>query len=133
MAYFGCQITPSQKGSHQRSLSLPSFLKSAYLVSKVQEKTTFEMTIKDTQQLQVYPKVDNVKTLSEYLHRTEESMLVLFPAREKLQRSVARYKKSSENLHEQRKTNEDLSSRLDQVEEVGLLVKLAGLFKSNLV
>ena len=96
-------------------------MKLEYLVSKIQEKTTFEMTIKDTHDLEVYPKVDNVKTASEYLNQTDESILVLFPAREKQERSLARYKKSSESLHEQRKTNKDLGSRLDQVEEVGLL------------
>ena len=79
------------------------------------------MTIKDAHGLEVYPKVDNVKTVSEYLNQNDESILVLFPAREKLERSLTRDKKSSESLHEQRKTNKDLGSRLDQVEEVGLL------------
>ena len=90
-------------------------------MSKLQEKTTFEMTTKDTEDLQIYPKVDSVKTVSDYLHQTDDNMLVLFPAREKLERSLARFKKSSENLREQKKTIQELGSRLKYVEEVGLL------------
>ena len=79
------------------------------------------MSIQDTLDLEVYPRVENVNTVSEYLNQTDESILVLFPARQKLERSLARYKKSSESLREQRKANKDLASRLDQLDEVGLL------------
>ena len=131
MAYFGCEITPPPKGSHQRSLSLPSFPKSEYLVNKVQHKTRFDMTPKDISDLKVYPDLGNVKTVSEYLHRTDESMLVLFPAHEKIERSLARYRKSSENLQDEKKSNKALSMRMDRMEmeakEVRLLLEITFL------
>ena len=36
--------------------------------------------------------------MSEYLHKTDDSMLVLFPAQEKLERSITRYEKLTEDL-----------------------------------
>ena len=90
MTHFGCQVTPPPKGHHSRSLSLPSFLKSDYLVGKVNEKAMFQLTSNDTESLEVYPKAGNVKTIAEYLHQTDDSLLVLFPARQRLERSIAK-------------------------------------------
>lgn len=87
----------------------------------MKEKTMFQLTSNDMESLDIYPKVGNVETISEYLHETDDTILILFPARQRLEKSIAKYKKSAENLHEQIKINEGLGSRLDQLEQVGLL------------
>ena len=105
MAYFACSITPPPKGSIARSKSVPSFVTSSYVTSRVQAKITFDITMNDIRQFEVYPECNNTRTVSEYLHQTENSMLVMFPARENLERSVTRYNKSTEDL-------KDISKRM---------------------
>lgn len=48
--------------------------------------------------------------MPEHLHKTDYSMLVLFPVQEKLERSITRYEKLVEDLLK------DISTRLQQVE-----------------
>ena len=69
MANFGCEIISHPKGLYKRSLSLQSFLKSEYLISKIKLTTAFDVTAKDVDSLQIYHNINGVMTVSEYLDR----------------------------------------------------------------
>ena len=118
MSYFGCPITPPPKGSLARSSSVPSFLNSEYLISRVKIQVPFDIKMKDVKDLQLYPQFKNTRTVSDYLERTEENMLVLLPAHEKLTKSITRYKKSTEDLKDADSKFQQVSLRADKMERL---------------
>ena len=102
MAHFVCSIAPPPKSSIARSKSVPSFITSNYVVSKMQDRAPFDITLNDISNFELYPRYHDTRTVSEYLHQSNDSMLVLFPAQERLERSIR-----------------DLSTRLQQLEARG--------------
>ena len=109
MSFFAYPITPPPKGSWARSNSVPSFLGSEYLIIKEKDRTPFDITTKDMNELKLYPEYTDTKTITDHLERTEDTMLVLLPAHEKLKKSIIRYKRSTENL-------KDISAQLQQTQ-----------------
>ena len=127
MSYFGCPITPPPKGSLARSSSVPSFLSSEYLISRVKVQVPFHIKMEDIKDLQMYPHFKNATTVSDYLERTDENMLVLLPAHEKLTKSITRYKKSTEDLKDSDAKFQQVLRRAEELEQLLLETKEVSL------
>ena len=123
MSYFGCPITPPPKGSLARSSSVPSFLSSEYLISRVKIHAPFDITMKDVEDFQLYPQFKDTRTVSDHLQRTEDSMLVLLPVRKKLKKSITRYKKSTGDLKDVGAKLQQVLLRADEMERLLLETK----------
>ena len=79
--------------------------------------------MKDVEDFQLYPQFKHTRTVSDHLQRTEDSMLVLLPAHEKLTKSITRYKKSTEDLKDADAKFQQVLLRADEMERLLLETK----------